>query len=53
MTFDRTHGELERIADDAGWDSYTLLLLISRWLEEKHLSQGLIEHLSALATDEE
>ena len=43
----------ETSADDAGWDSYTLLLLISRWLEEKHLSQGLIEHLSALATDEE
>ena len=53
MTFDRTHGELERIANDAGWDSYTLLLLISRWLEEKYLSQGLIEHLSALAADEE
>lgn len=52
MTLNPTHGELEHIASDAGWDSYTLLLLISRWLEERQLSRDLLDHLSTLAAEE-
>lgn len=44
-----THGELERIAGDAGWDGFTLLLLISRWVEKKNLSRSLIEHFAGIA----
>lgn len=46
-------GELERIAGDAGWDGFTLLLLISRWVEKKNLSRSLIEHLTAIAEPED
>ena len=48
-----THEEIERIAGETGWDSFTLLLLISRWAEEKDLSNSLIEHLAGLAVDED
>lgn len=48
-----THEEIERIAGDAGWDSFTLLLLISRWAEENDQSRGLIGHLAGLAADED
>lgn len=49
----QTHSELERIAGDAGWDSFTLLLLVSRWAEENGHSQSLIDHLAGLAADED
>jgi hypothetical protein len=48
-----THSDLENIAGNAGWDSYTLLLLISRWLDANHLSDGLIAHLGGLAAEED
>jgi hypothetical protein len=47
-----THAQIERIASETGWDSFTLLLLISRWAEEKDLSKSLIEHLADLAGDD-
>lgn len=49
----RTHSEIESIAGNAGWDSYTLPLLISRWLDANHLSDGLIAHLGGLAAEED
>ncbi|CAM5278089.1 hypothetical protein ATER59S_00354 [Aquamicrobium terrae] len=49
----QTHSEIETIAGDAGWDSFTLLLLISRWLDANSLSDGLIAHLGDLAAEEE
>lgn len=49
----QTHSEIETIAGNAGWDSFTLLLLISRWLGANHLSDGLIAHLGGLAAEEE
>jgi hypothetical protein len=48
-----THSEIETIAGGAGWDSFTLLLLISRWLDANDLSEGLIAHLGGLAVEEE
>lgn len=48
-----TQSEIERIAGKAGWDGFTLLLLISRWAEEKDLSLSLIDHLAGLAADED
>lgn len=48
-----TQSEIERIAGSAGWDSFTLLLLICRWLDANHLSDGLIAHLGGLAAEEE
>ncbi len=48
-----THAEMERVARDVGWDSFTLLLLVSRWAEENGQSQSLIEHLTDLAAAEE
>lgn len=41
--FNAAHAEIERIAGEAGWDSFTLLLLISRWAEEKDLPRSLID----------
>ncbi|QFI69482.1 hypothetical protein [Sinorhizobium alkalisoli] len=46
-----THEEIERIAGEAGWDSFPLL--ISLGAEEKDLSRSLIDHLSGLAADED
>ncbi|MEO5326417.1 hypothetical protein PV773_24170 [Mesorhizobium sp. CC13] len=48
-----THQEIERIAGGAGWDSFTLILLIARWLEAARQSQLLLAHLSELAVNEE
>lgn len=47
------HEEIERIADEAGWESFTLLLLISRWAKEKDLLRSLLEYLAGLAAEEE
>ena len=48
-----TQSEIESTAANAGWDSFTLLLLISRWLDANHLSDPLIAHLGGLAAEEE
>lgn len=48
-----THAEIECIAGGAGWDSFTLLLLISRWAEENGQSESLIGHLAGLSADED
>lgn len=48
-----TQQHLERTAGEAGWDSFTLLLLISRWLDETGHARPLLDHLSALAAEEE
>ena len=48
-----THSDLEDIAGNAGWDSFTLLLLISRWLDANGFADSLIAHLRDLAADEE
>lgn len=48
-----TRGRLEAIASAAGWDSFTLLLLIARWLESSGSGEGLIRHLDEIATAED
>ncbi len=48
-----TYVELERIAGQAGWDGFTLLLLVCRWAEQKDLSSSLIEHLAGIARAED
>lgn len=47
-----THARLAQLAGDAGWDSYTLLLLISRWLDGAGQATPLLDHLDALAREE-
>lgn len=47
-----THSDLESIAGNAGWDSFTLLLLISRWLDTNGFADSLIAHLRDLADEE-
>ena len=47
-----SHRQLEQIAGDAGWDSYTLLLLIARWADATGQSRPLIDHLASLAAEE-
>jgi len=48
-----TQSEVENIAGNAGWDSFTLLLLIIRWLDANGFADSLIAHLRDLAADEE
>lgn len=48
-----THARLEQFAGDAGWDSYTLLLLIGRWLDDTGQATPLLDHLEALAREED
>ncbi|MCZ0738452.1 hypothetical protein [Phreatobacter sp. AB_2022a] len=43
-----TRRHLEATAAAAGWDSFTLLLLIARWLSEHQHAGALIEHLDRL-----
>lgn len=45
--------EIEDIAERAGWDSYTLLLLICRWLDIQGTGDELLGYLEARATEEE
>lgn len=45
-----TRGRLESIAASAGWDSFTLLLLISRWLDQNRQTEGLAVYLDGLAS---
>lgn len=44
-----TRTRLETAADTAGWDSFTLLLLISRWLDNAGHSEAVIRDLGELA----
>jgi hypothetical protein len=44
---------IETIAGVAGWDSCTLLLLVSRWLGQSQQTESLIDFLERLAADEE
>ena len=44
-----TRTRLETAADTAGWDSFTLLLLISRWLDSAGHSEAIIRDLGELA----
>lgn len=48
-----TRRRIEAAADIAGWDSFTLLLLISRWIDGIGQSEALIDHLEALASAED
>ncbi len=48
-----TCGRIEAIAASAGWDSFTLLLLIAQWLDRQGQTNALIGHLDGLASDEE
>lgn len=43
-----TRRRLEAMAAAAGWDSFTLLLLIARWLNENRHTGTLIDHLDRL-----
>ena len=44
---------IEAIADVAGWDHFTLLLVIARWLEWSKQTECLIDFLDRLAGDED
>lgn len=44
---------IENMAGRAGWDSYTLMLLICRWADEQGLARSLIDFLEDLASQEE
>lgn len=44
-----TRQRIEAIADVAGWDSFTLLLVIAGWLERSKQTEGLIDFLDRLA----
>lgn len=47
-----TRSRLEGIAATAGWDSFTLLLQISRWLDRDRHTEALAAYLDSLACDE-
>lgn len=47
-----TRRRLEAMAAIAGWDSFTLLLLIARWLNANRHAGTLIDHLDRLVEDE-
>jgi hypothetical protein len=44
-----TRSRLEALAGEAGWDSYTLLLLIARWADTQRQAEDLIGYLDRLA----
>ena len=44
---------IEAISDVAGWDHFTLLLVIARWLERSKQTECLIDFLDRLAGDED
>ena len=48
-----TRARIAAIAASAGWDSFTLLLLIAQWLDRCGRTDALVEHLGQLASDEE
>ena len=45
--------EIEEIAARAGWDGYTLLLLICQWLDKQGTGDELLGHLETLAAEED
>lgn len=45
--------ELRDIAGQAGWDEYTLLLLICQWVERMGTGDELVGHLQFLADGED
>lgn len=47
-----TRSRLAGIAAAAGWDSFTLLLQISRWLDHNRHTEALAGYLDSLASDE-
>jgi len=47
-----TRSRLEGIAAAAGWDSFTLSLQISRWLDQNRHTEALAGYLDGLASDE-
>lgn len=48
-----THRQLQEIAGDAGWDSFTLLILIAHWTDTAGQSRPLLDHLAHRASDED
>ncbi|MGE8106859.1 hypothetical protein ACQKP1_24535 [Allorhizobium sp. NPDC080224] len=48
-----TRRRLEDLAAAAGWDSFTLLVVISRWLDQHGQTENLIGFLDGLAVDED
>lgn len=45
-----THARLETFATVAGWDGFTLLLLIAAWADGQGHAAALAGHLDGLAT---
>lgn len=45
--------EIEEIAHRAGWDSFTLLLLICQWLDKQGTGDELRAHLASLAAEDD
>lgn len=48
-----TRHRLEDLAATAGWDSFTLLLLIGRWLDDTGNADALVGFLDRLASEED
>lgn len=48
-----TRHRVETIAATAGWDSFTLMLLIAQWVDRRGETETLIDHLDRLASDED
>lgn len=48
-----TRRRLETIASVAGWDSFTLLLLIAQWIDRNRQTETLVNHLDRLASDDD
>ena len=48
-----TRARLESAADMAGWDSFTLLLLIARWLDSAGHAEALLRHLGEFVVAED
>ncbi|WP_421950117.1 hypothetical protein [Pelagibacterium sp.] len=48
-----THEQFEAIAAKAGWDSFTLLVLIARWAEDNGQFRPLLDYLEVLADEED
>lgn len=47
-----TRRRFELIAAAAGWGSFTLLLLIARWIDQNGQTEALIDHLDRMVSDE-
>lgn len=49
----KIRGRLDAISETAGWDGFTLLLLIARWLSRSGQADVLIDYLNHLASQED